>query len=232
MTRDSLAGTVNPIRDKNDERLLPIHIDSAREEQAASRIQRWYRKRRKTAQPSSRVSSGKAGPTPPPSRSISSGGSRNSPRVERPPSVRVSTTSVASKITYDDVCEALKKLEEVEQFPPQPELKNDSFSDTSTLSAASSRASTPKIIGPTRSLVLRTPPKEKNAVNRNVRSTQDLRDKLKQWKSQERPDDFQQQLEAQKQAYQKSIEQHIRFLDEVRFSVFSSVENASSLRLR
>ena len=198
MTKDSLGGTIDPIfqpvRDKDDERILPIHIDASQEQPVPKDHQR--------------------PPTPPPSRLASSAGSHRSPR---PPSVRASVTSVASKITYDDVCEALKKLEEVEQFPPQPDLPNDSFSDTSTLSEAS-RSSTPRIVGPTRSLVLRTPPKEKNPLNRNVRSTQDFRDKLKQWKSQDRPDSFQQQLEAQKQAYQQSIEQHIRFLDEVRFS--------------
>lgn len=57
--------------------------------------------------------------------------------------------------------------------------------------------------------------KEKDLLNRNVRSTQDLREKLKQYKQYDRQDDFQRQLEAQKVAYQKSIEQHVRFLDEV-----------------
>ena len=42
------------------------------------------------------------------------------------PSVSSSTSTVTSKVTLDDVYETLKKLEEVEQFPAQPPLQDDS----------------------------------------------------------------------------------------------------------
>jgi hypothetical protein len=37
-----------------------------------------------------------------------------------------STSSTTSKVTLTDVYETLRKLEEVEQFPVQPPLGNDS----------------------------------------------------------------------------------------------------------
>jgi hypothetical protein len=42
------------------------------------------------------------------------------------PSTSSSTSTVTSKVTLDDVYETLKKLEEVEQFPMQPPLHDDS----------------------------------------------------------------------------------------------------------
>ena len=49
--------------------------------------------------------------------------------------------------------------------------------------------------------------------NGHIRSTQDLRDTLKRYQN---FDDFERQLQLQKDEYQSSIQRHIKFLDEVR----------------
>ena len=122
MSRDSLNGQFQPIKD--DQRILPIHGDEQSFERDIQLNNRSPRVSTTKNSPIERLS------TPPPSRlgSASTVSSKHrispvlSPRLTNVKSV---SSSVGSKVTFDDVCEALKKLEEFEQFPLQSPLKDD-----------------------------------------------------------------------------------------------------------